>query len=62
MDYTNLNGACPKDTFPLPRIDQIVDVIVDHEHLSFFDAYLGYNQIIMCRFDESKIATCIVIG
>ena len=31
MDYTNLNDACPKDTFPLPRIDQIVDVTADHD-------------------------------
>ena len=62
VDYTNLNDACPKDTFPLPRIDQIVVMTADHEHLSFFDAYLGYNQIIMCRSDEAKIAACIVIG
>ena len=62
MDYTNLNDACPKDTFPLPRIDQIVDVTAGHEHLSFFDAYLGYNQILMCRSNEAKIVACIVTG
>ena len=42
-DYRNLNDACPKDTFPLPLIDQIVDVTAGHELLSFLDAYSGYN-------------------
>ena len=44
VDYTNFNYACPKDTFPLPRIDQIMDEIAGHELLSFLDAYSGYNQ------------------
>ena len=43
VDYTNLNDACPKDTFPLPRIDQIVDTTTDHYLLSFLDAYSGYK-------------------
>ena len=43
MDYTNLNDACPKDTFPLPRIDLIVDATTDHELLPFLEAYSGYN-------------------
>ena len=38
-DFTNLNKACPKDSFLLPRIDQLVDAIVGHELLSFMDAY-----------------------
>ena len=56
VDYTNLNNAFPKDTFPLPRIDQIVDATVGHELLSFLDAYLGYNQISMYPSDEAKTA------
>ena len=47
IDYYNLNNACPKDTFPLPRIDQIVDAIADHQLLSFLDVYFWYNQILM---------------
>ena len=45
VDYTDLNKACPKDSFPLPRIDQLVDATSGHELLSFMDAYSGYNQI-----------------
>ncbi|PKU62402.1 hypothetical protein MA16_Dca028415 [Dendrobium catenatum] len=45
VDYTDLNKACPKDSFPLPRIDQLVDATFGHQMLSFMDAYSGYNQI-----------------
>ncbi|KAL5571187.1 hypothetical protein UlMin_020784 [Ulmus minor] len=45
VDFTDLNRACPKDSFPLPRIDQLVDATAGHELLSFMDAYSGYNQI-----------------
>ncbi|GMH31593.1 hypothetical protein Nepgr_033437 [Nepenthes gracilis] len=47
VDFTDLNKACPKDSFPLPRIDQLVDSTSSHELLSFMDAYSGYNQIRM---------------
>ncbi|CAL2277495.1 unnamed protein product [Prunus armeniaca] len=47
VDYTNLNRACPKDSFPLPRIDQLVDATASHTLLSFMNAYSGYNQIFM---------------
>ena len=47
IDYSDLNEACPKDSFPLPRIDHIVDTTTRHELLSFMDAYSGYNQIPM---------------
>jgi len=45
VDFTDLNKACPKDHFPLPRIDQLVDATSGHELLSFMDAYSSYNQI-----------------
>ena len=51
VDYTGLNKACPKDHFPLPRIDQIVDSTSGCEILSFLDAYLGYHQIMMKESD-----------
>ena len=47
VDYTNLNEACPKDNFPLPRIDQIFDAIAGHGILSFLDAFFRYHQIPM---------------
>ena len=43
VDFTDLNKACPKDSYPLPRIDQLVDSIVGHQLLSFMDAFSGYN-------------------
>ena len=56
QDYTALNKCCPKDHFPLPRIDQIVDSTAGCERLSFLDAYSGYNQIRMKVEDEEKTA------
>ena len=54
VDYTNLNDACPKDNFPLPRIDQIVDASAGHDMLSFLDAFSGYHQIPMHPPDAEK--------
>ncbi|XP_025625375.1 uncharacterized protein [Arachis hypogaea] len=56
VDYTDLNKACPKDAFPLPNIDGLVDAASGHRYLSFMDAYSGYNQIPMHRPDEEKTA------
>ena len=49
VDYTDtdLNEECPKDSFPLLRIDQIIDASVGHEILSFSNAFSGYHQIPM---------------
>ena len=52
VDYTGLNKACPKDLFPLPRIDQIVDSTLGCETLCFLDAYSGYHQIAMIESDQ----------
>jgi hypothetical protein len=43
VDYTNLNKACPKDPFPLPQIDQVIDSTAGCELLSFVDAYSGFH-------------------
>ena len=51
VDYIGLNKACPKDHFPLPCIDQIVDSTSGCEILSFLDAYSGYHQIAMKESD-----------
>ncbi|CAL8088578.1 unnamed protein product [Prunus armeniaca] len=55
QDYTDLKKACPKDSFPLPRIDQLVDATAGHELLSFLDAYSGYNQIFMHPADSEHM-------
>lgn len=47
VDFRDLNKVCPKDSYPLPRIDQLVDATSRHELLSFMDTYSGYNQIQM---------------
>ena len=56
MDFIDLNNACPKDSFPFPRIDQLVDSTADHELLTFIDAFSGYNQILMKEEDWEKTA------
>ena len=50
VDFTDLNKAYPKDNYPLPHIDLLVDFTVGHQLLSFMDAFSGYNQI---RLDEA---------
>ena len=51
VDFIDLNRACPKDSYPLPRVDTLVDSTTKHELLSFMDAFLGYNQIKMNEED-----------
>ena len=51
VDFTDLNKACPKDSFPLPRIDQLVDSTAGHKLLTFMDAFSRYNQIKMDEED-----------
>jgi hypothetical protein len=56
VDYMSLHKHCPKDPFPLPRIDQIIDSTAGCARLSFLDAYSGYNQIKLKKEDEEKTA------
>ena len=50
VDFTDLNKACPKDSYPLPRIDLLMDSTTGHQLLSFMDAFSKHNQI---RLDEA---------
>ena len=59
VDYMGLNKACPKDPFPLPCIDQVVDSTSGCETLCFLDAYSGYHQITMKESDQ--LATSFII-
>ena len=54
IDFTDVNKACPKDPFPLPRINQTMDSTSGCDLLSFLDAYSGYHQIFMSKEDEEK--------
>ncbi|PKA45616.1 RNA-directed DNA polymerase like [Apostasia shenzhenica] len=56
VDFRTLNQACPKDTYPLPRIDAMVDRTVGYEVMSFLDTFSGYHQIWMAKEDEEKTA------
>jgi len=54
-DYTDLNRACPKNAYPLPNIDRLVDGEFGFQVLSFLDVYFGYNQIRMHPLYEEKM-------
>ena len=54
VDFRDLNKACPKDSYPLPRVDVLVDSSAQHQLLSFMDAFSGYNQTRMDEADQEK--------
>ena len=54
VDYRDLNRASPKDNFPLPHIDTLVDNMAKHSLFSFMNGFLGYNQIRMASEDMEK--------
>ena len=54
IDFTDLNKTCPKNSYPLPRVNVLVDSIAQHQLLSFMDAFFGYNQIQMDELDQEK--------
>ena len=54
VDFTDLNKACPKDSYLLPRIDQLVDSTTSHKLLSFIDAFSRCNQIRMDEANQEK--------
>ena len=56
VDFTDLNKACPKESFPLPHIDRLVESTAGNELLTFMDAFSGYNQIMMHPDDREKTA------
>jgi len=54
VDFTDLNKDCPKDSYPLLHINQLVNSTAGHKLLSFMDAFSGYNQIRMDEVDQEK--------
>ena len=63
VDFRNLNKACPKDEFPLPNMDFLIDFATGSAMFSFMDGFSGYNQIKMApkmrrkRLSEHSWAT-----
>ena len=55
VKFTNLNKACPKDPFPVPRIDQLIDATFGHPQMSFLDAFQNYHQIPLALPDQKKL-------
>ena len=56
MDFKNLNKTCPKDEFPLPNIELLIDSTAGSAMFSFMDGFNGYNQIKMAQRDAEKTA------
>jgi hypothetical protein len=62
IDFTSLNKACPKDNFPLPRIDKIVDSAAGCEVMSLLDCFSGYHQIYMKEEDKASTSFITPFG
>ena len=62
VDYMSLNKACPKDLFPLPCIDQVVDSTSGCDTLCFLDAYSGYYHIAMKKSDQLASSFITLFG
>ena len=62
MDFTDLNKACPKDDYPLPKIDKLVDSTTDHALLCFMDANAQYHQILLAAEDRPHTAFITLTG
>ena len=54
VDFRDLKKTSPKDDFPLPHIDMLVDSTTGHSMLSFMDRFFGYNQILMAPNDMKR--------
>lgn len=56
MYFNNLNRACPKDPFPVPKINQLVNATCGYPRMSFLDAFQGYHHIALAIEDEEKMS------
>ena len=62
IDSIDLNKACPKDDFPLPRIDKVVDDATNSQMMSLLNYFSGYHQIWMRKEDEEKTSFTTPFG
>ncbi|GKD52407.1 reverse transcriptase domain-containing protein, partial [Tanacetum coccineum] len=56
VDFTDLNKSCPKDCYPLPKIDWKIESLYGYPFKCFLDAFKGYHQIHIAEVDEEKTA------
>ncbi len=57
-NFTDLNEAYPKDCYPLPKIDAMVDTLASHEMFSFMDVFSNCNQV--CMHPDNEIHTTFI--
>jgi hypothetical protein len=62
IDFTDLNKATPKDNYPLPRMDQVVDSAANTAVMSLLDCFSGYHQCWMAKEDEEKTSFITPFG
>jgi hypothetical protein len=62
IDFTNLNKATPKDNYPLPRMDQVIDSAAGVAIISLLDCFSGYHQCWMAKEDEEKTSFITPFG
>ncbi|GAA0164048.1 hypothetical protein LIER_19774 [Lithospermum erythrorhizon] len=53
-NFNRINKACPKDCYPLPNIDRLVNSSAGYKLVDFLDAFLGYHQTFMVEEDVEK--------
>jgi hypothetical protein len=61
-NFTYMNKCCPKDDFPLARIDKIVDSATGCEMMALLDCFSRYHQIWLRKEDEEKTSFIIPLG
>ena len=54
VDFTDLNKACSKDSYPLSQVDILVDLTARHQLLSFIDTFSSYYQIKLVEANQEK--------
>ena len=62
IDFRDLNRATPKDEYPMPIAESLIDAAAGHKMMSFLDGNAGYNQIFMAEEDVYKTAFCCPQG
>jgi hypothetical protein len=54
VDFRKLNAATKKDPYPLPFIDEVINIVAKHEVYTFLDGFFGYHQISIALVDQYK--------
>jgi hypothetical protein len=61
IDFRNLNKATPKDEYPMPIADMLINNAFGHRIISFLDDNAGYNQIFMAKENMSKMTFVVLV-